>query len=213
MSALTVVAPAPKPIGATVYQMETAISAFLETAPMVQPEDEDQFLLDFWTALSTSVDEMGHRLAHLENQAAFAKSEIARLRQLQGEYEAAFEAEAELVVKTIQRNTAPDKKGKYPALEGKSVVLSLRKCPASVEITAPEAIPAEHISRSVTVKLPSTLWETILDSLDLEIANQVLDCKPQTSADISKTALKKALESGPVEGARLVNDKYSLVRK
>lgn len=216
MSALAVVPASSepsKPIGATVYQMETALGAYLDTAPLVKPEEEEQFLRDFYAALSTSVDEMGHRLAHLQNQADFAKAEIVRLRALQSEYEAALESESELVVKSIRRNCTPDKKGKYPTLEGKTVVLGLRKCPASVEITAPEAIPEEHVSRTVSVKVPAALWETVLDALDFEVRNQILDCKPQPDATISKTALKKALEAGTVPGATLIDNRYSLTRK
>jgi hypothetical protein len=66
----------------------------------------------------------------------------------------------------------------------------------------------------VTAKIPAALWEQILDSLEIEVMHQVLDCRPGNDASISKTALKKALEGGAVvPGAKLIDDRYVLVRK
>ena len=66
---------------------------------------------------------------------------------------------------------------------------------------------------NVSLRLPAEVWETFLDTLDLELRAELLD-GARVEYTVSKTAVKAALEAEqPVPGATISERTYSLVRK
>jgi hypothetical protein len=213
MTSLAIV-PSPAVTAAPLYVIEDQLAALIETAELVPPEQEQEFRVEFQTALTSAIekrDRVGQFLAHLEQQIDFAKFEIDRLRQRKVTYERTLERMESYVIQTIE-NLGTDDKGKYRTLEGKTTTFSVRACPASVEVTDESAVPAEY--KTLTLKLPAVTWEQLLDGLDIEQRAAVLGQvrSPEVSSD--KRSIKTALDGGvSVAGAGLVTGRHSLRRK
>ena len=212
MAALVAV-PSPGITADSLFQIETYLAALVETADFVPPEQEQEFLAEFQQKLLTAVeqrDRVGQYLAHLETQAAFAKAEIDRLRQRKGAYERAFQRVEQYVLNTIEF-LGVDARGARRKLEGTTVTFSARVCPPSVEIVDESAVPSEF--KTLTLRLPATTWEQLLDSLDIEQRAEILRQVKRAECEVSKSGIKAALDSGAsVPGAALATGKLSLRR-
>ena len=195
------------------YVVEKHLAALIETAELVPPEQEQEFRQEFEAALTTAVekrDRVGEFMAHLEQQAEFAKREIDRLRVRKALCERTLERLEQYVVETIER-MGIDEKGKYRKLEGKTTTFSLRVCPPSVEVTEEAAIPAEY--KTLVLKLPAVIWEQLLDGLDLEERAKLLDEVRSPEITVDKRSVKAVLDGGQVvPGAVLVTGRHSLRR-
>jgi hypothetical protein len=206
------VAPAPHPL--TLYAIEEQLTAMADTAELVPEDQERAFLEEFRAALTAAVekrDRVGQFLAHLEQQVAFAKAEIARLQERKAFFEQAVEKIASYVIHVIE-SIGPDAKGKYPKLEGRTVTFSIKDCPPSVAIQDEAAVPSDY--KAITITMPALKWEALLDSLDLEQRASVLDAVEKPKVAVSKTAIKKAIDGGAqVPGADLMVGKKALIRK
>jgi len=212
MAALVAV-PSPGITADSLFQIETYLAALVETAELVPQEQEREFLAEFQQALSTAVeqrDRVGQYMAHLETQAAFAKAEIERLRQRKGAYERAFERVEQYVLNTIEFLGA-DSRGARRKLEGNTVTFSARACPPSIEIVDESAVPSEF--KTLTIRLPASTWEQVLDSLDIEPRAEILRQVQRAECEVSKSGIKTALDAGAsVPGAVLSTGKLSLRR-
>jgi len=212
MAALAVV-PSPAVTAAPLYLIEDQLAALVETAELVSPEQEEEFRLEFQTALTAAMekrDRVGQFLAHLEQQIDFARSEIDRLRQRKAAFERALARVEEYVIDTIE-NLGTDSKGKYRRLEGKTTTFSLRGCPPSVEISDESSIPAEY--KTLLLKLPAVTWEQLLDRLEIEKRAEVLGQVRSPEVSVEKRPIKAAIDGGAaVPGAGLAIGKHSLRR-
>ena len=212
MAALAVV-PSPAVTAAPLYLIEDQLAALVETAELVSPEQEEEFRLEFQTALTAAVekrDRVGQFLAHLEQQIDFARSEIDRLRQRKAAFERALARVEEYVIDTIE-NLGTDSKGKYRRLEGKTTTFSLRGCPPSVEISDESSIPAEY--KTLLLKLPAVTWEQLLDRLEIEKRAEVLGQVRSPEVSVEKRPIKAAIDGGAAgPGAGLAIGKHSLRR-
>lgn len=208
-------APPPLSSALTLYQIEETLAALAETAEVVPPEQEEEFVREFAAVLQQTVekrDRMGQFLAHVETQVGLANAEIKRLQERRHAYERVLAKTEEYLVRTIQL-LGTDSKGRYKKLEGNTVTFSLRNCPLSVEVVNESKIPAEFRSVTITIKMPALQWEGLLDKLDLEAHAQILDCG-QVEYAPSKARIKTALESGQnVPGAGIAPRTYSLIRR
>lgn len=95
--------PAPYPL--TLYAIEEQLTAMADTAELVPEEQEQTFLEEFRAALTAAVDKrdrVGQFLAHLEQQAAFVKAEIARLQERKVFFERAVEKMESYVIHVIE---------------------------------------------------------------------------------------------------------------
>jgi len=104
MAALAVV-PSPAVTAAPLYLIEDQLAALVETAELVSPEQEQEFRLEFQTALTAAVekrDRVGQFLGHLVQQIDFARFEIDRLRQRKAAFERALARVEEYVIQTIR---------------------------------------------------------------------------------------------------------------
>lgn len=198
----------------TLYSVEEQLQSLLDTAELVEPEQEEQFLADFAQALDGAVakrDAVGQYLAHCESQISLAAAEIERLTERKRAFEASLERLKGYIVRIIE-GFGSDERGKYRTLEGTTVTLSIRKCPVSVEVTDETAVPMRF--KTVRVTLSAELFDRLLDSLDCELAGELLEHSKDSDISINKRLVKQALEAHlEIAGVSLVRDKHSLVRR
>ena len=132
-----------EPSGLTLYTLEDQLAALADTADMVPADHEQQFLENFKSALVAAVekrDRVGQLMAHLEQQVAFARAEIERLKERKEFYERVLERMEQYLIRVIT-SLGLDAKDKPRKLEGRTVTFSIKSCPASVEITDEPAVP------------------------------------------------------------------------
>ena len=194
----------------TLCDAEESLTALLDTAELVTPDQEQAFLADFEAALTTATDKrdrIAHRLARLEAQQAFAAAEIKRLQEFKRSAEAQQERLEGYVSYVIHR-LGKDAKGKYRKLEGNTTTMFLRACASSVEIAAEADIPLDY--KSATVRISAAMWLDVLNSL----ASADFPPTYETELTVDKRAVKASIDAGvEVPGAKLITDKTTLGRK
>jgi len=204
MAALAVVPVRPR----TLYELEESLTCLLDCAETVNPEQESIFVDELSQALTDTVekrDAVARWMSHCESQIDLAAQEIARLRDRKASFETSLERIKQYVIRVIEANGGRK-------LEGNCVTFSLRKCPASVEMINESAVPAEY--RTNTVRLPARVWNQLLDSLDLDLYEVAMRQITFVESTVDKRAIKAALDSGVLgAGARIADEKYSLVRR
>lgn len=197
----------------SLYAVEEYLAAFIDTADMVTPVEERDFRDAFQQALVTAVekrDRVGQFMAHLEDQIAFAATEINRLRERKALYERALERIESYVIHTIEV-LGRDAKGKYRRLEGKTVTLSVTGCPPSVEVTDEAAIPIEY--KTVTIKLSASMWGQILAGMESDQRDAFSKSIKCTEVSVDKRSIATAINRGEnVPGADLAIGKSRLRR-
>ena len=203
------VLPAARPL----YDLEAHLAVLVDTEEMVPAELEEQFALELHAILAATVekrDRVGQFMAHLESQVAFAHAEVARLKTREQFY-ATVLARMEGYVTRVIESLGLDPKGKRKKLEGTTVTFSLHGCDKRAEVTDELLVPTKY--KRVTVTLPAETWESVCDSLDLDLREQVLgevkSAKVEVSTSLVKTDLKADIA---VPGAKLAGGTY-LVRK
>jgi hypothetical protein len=188
-------APTPPPSRSlTLWDIETNLQALADSVESVEPEQEQQFLEDFRQALIQAKekrDRVGRFLAYCEAMGDMASKEITRLQKRKDFYLRTVER-LEGYVEKILRDLGQDEKGKWRKLEGDTSSFGLRNLPPSTIITDEAAVPTA--CKTVTVTLPAPLWEQVVDSLDMDLANQVLDAVKKPNSTVSKMLVKDAIE-------------------
>lgn len=128
----------------TLYTIEENLLSLLDTAEMVEDEQQQLAILDEIARADAQAiekrDGVIRFLRHLDLQQAAITTEIARLRALMDSYARGQERVEKYVVGVIER-FAPEPKRGPKKLEGTIGVLSLRKNPDSVAITDEALIP------------------------------------------------------------------------
>jgi hypothetical protein len=206
-------APEVLPAARSLYDIEAHLAALVETEECVPEELEAEYALELQATLVATAekrDRVGHFLAHLEAQIAFAHSEVKRLEEREQFYTRVL-ARVESYVTRVIESLGLDAKGKRKKLEGNTVTLSLRGCDKRAEVTDEDDVPDKY--KRVTVTLPVNTWELVCDSLDLDLRDQVLGEVKGAKIDISTSSVKAALKADiAVPGARLAGGTY-VVRK
>lgn len=197
----------------TLFDSEEGLLALADSAELVTPEQEAEFLADFEAALTTAVDKrdrVAARLAKLEAQQAYADAEIKRLQAYKKAKEA-DQARLENYVTYVIERMGPDSKGKPRKLEGNTSTLYLRACAPSVEVVDEALVPQDY--RTVTVTMSASTWEDVLHSLpDGPWRYGVAASK--TGSTVDKAAVKATIQAGiEIPGVRLVTDKKTLGRR
>lgn len=218
MSALSLVAPAVAATAAvaaprrTLFDVMEHLQAVTDSAEMVVAEQEQEFLADLEAAKLSArekIDKVAGFIAACEAQNAGAAAEVIRLRARQQYFAACVERMESYVLGTVMRQE-PDAKGRYAPLVGDTSTFAAKRNPPSVCITNEAAVPPEY--KAITLTMPLPFWESLLDSLDMDLCSGLLTQITSQTVACQKAALKPALQAGPVEGAHLVADKYHLVR-
>jgi len=199
----------------TLFEIEEGLMAFLDTAELVSPDQEQAFLAEFEQALTLAADKrdcVAHRLAQLENQQAFAAAEIKRLQAFKKSAEAQ-QTRLEGYVSYVIQRLGKDAKDKWRRLEGNSTTMFLRGCAPSVDVVDESLIPLDYKRAAVT--LPASLLDDILNALPEDFREHVLpEITRSLAVTVDKGAVKASIEAGvAVPGAKLITDKTTLGRK
>lgn len=196
----------------TLQAIEEHLSALVDTAELVPIDQEQAFVQELTVALTTAADKrdkVAGFLAHLEAQQAYASAEIARLQAFKRSRELQ-QTRLEQYIAYVIESLGKDAKGKYRKLEGHTSTLSLRACPASVEVQDETEIPLDF--KRANIEVPAGLWNDILNLLEPEMYRQVRNAT-SGHLTVDKRAVKAAIEAGgEVPGAKLVTDKTSVRR-
>ena len=196
MSAATVV-----PIRQSLWDIEERLAGLLDTAEAVLPEQEDEFVQELRAVLATAADKrdaVAGYMSHVEAQIQLAKDEIQRLRIRRQSLEDALDRIKTYTVRCMEGL-------EVKKLEGRTVTLSLRRCPASVEVTDEDQVPLAYKTAQLT--MPADLADQILDTLPF-------DAPVTLQHTVSKTAIKAALDEGArIPGAAFAEQRNTLVRK
>lgn len=196
----------------TLYEAEKTLAAFLDTEALVSPELEFEFQCALREALRTTKDKrdsIQRFLVHCESQAELCRQEEQRIAARRSKFEDAQQRLEAYVTTVIQQISEPDDKGHYPKLEGNTCTLSLRRNPASVAILDESAVPDDF--KTVTITLPAAVVQQIGTELAFaESEHMDAWIGARGSVAVSKTAVKKALASGPVAGAEMRLGAYRL---
>ena len=199
----------------TLFEIEEGLTAFLDTAEMLTPDQEQAFLAEFQQALTLAADKrdrVAHRLAQLENQQAFAAAEIKRLQAFKKAKESE-QARLEGYVSYVIQRLGKDAKDKWRKLEGNSTSMFLRGCAQSVDVVDESLIPLDYKRAAVT--LPASMLDDILNALPEDFRENVLpEITGSLAVTVDKVAVKAAIDAGvAVPGAKLITDKTTLGRK
>jgi Siphovirus Gp157 len=189
-----------QPRAPSLFALETDLQAMLDSAELVEPDQQAEFAADLEAALATTISKRDRTqgfLVHCESLVARAAEEIKRLQIRKAFFEAVVERVEFSVVRTI-KNLGVDAKGKYRTLQGETVAFSVRRCPVSVAITDEAKVPASF--KTVTITLPALSWEALLDSLEMEARAKLLGEIKRPDSAVNKPAVKEAIEAAAPAG-------------
>jgi hypothetical protein len=199
----------------TLFDVEEGLTAFLDTAEMVTPDQEDTFLADFEAALAAAADKrdrVAGRIARLEAQQGHAAEEIKRLQAFKKSKESE-QTRIEGYVSYVIRRLGKDGKDKWRKLEGNTSILFLRGCAPSVNVVSESLIPLDY--KRAMIQIGAAMWDDVLNALAPEFRDVVLAATTNDlSVTVDKVAVKAAIQAGiDVPGAKLITDKTALGRK
>ena len=205
--------PPPPPAARALYDLETHLAALLDTEDLLPEDQEQEFALELHATLVATTekrDRVGQFIHHLRSQVTFAHAEAARLREREQFYQKALDRMEGYVTRVIDM-LGFDAKGKRKKLEGNVVTLSLVGCKKSVEVINEEIVPTKY--KRVTLTLPADTWETVCNSLDLELRDQVLDEVKGASVEVSRSLAYPDLKADiEVPGLKLGGGSYVEVK-
>jgi hypothetical protein len=204
MDAIAAMPELPVVRAASLYSVEWHLDALANSAETVPEELEEEYGQELCATLLAAVatrDRVAHFMAHLENQVAFAKAEIARLKEREAFFTKVYDR-MEMYVMRVLEGLGLDDRGKRRKLEGTVCTFALNGCDKRAEISDEEAVPAKY--KRVVVSLPLETWELLCDSLDLDLRETVLAEVKSAKIEVSKTAVKNDLKANvEVPGAKL----------
>jgi hypothetical protein len=135
----------------SLYRIDEELQSLLDSLDVCPDElrpELEQRLAAYVTAEIDKIDRVGAVLSSLDNVAAHAKSEIARLHERQRSAErAARRLESYVLAVLRQRNGQP--------LKGRNVTLSVRRTEA-LTIVDPELVPDKFKRTTITIDVPKT---------------------------------------------------------
>ena len=191
--------------GVMLYAPEGYLAELEDTEGAVEPEQQAAFDLELAQALRATArtEKVGQWILQLEAQAEFCKAEAKRISEYGKRLEGWADRIRERVLYYIMsRGLTAD--AKFTKLKGKTVTMSARANPPSVEVIDPEAVPARY--KSIRVQMPLEQWHVLVDKCPNETAGAA------TSIDIDKRLIKEAIGRGEeVKGADLNIGKHSLM--
>ena len=189
----------------TLYESEGYLAELIDTEGVVTPEMQESFELELRQALSAAQDKrerVAQFILSMESQAQFAKDEAKRIRARGEQFERVAGRVREYVLNYIM-SKGLDASARFPKLTGKTVTMSARSNPASVEIQNADEVPVRF--KKACIEMPLDLWQVLVDAFPSDTAGAL------KSVEIDKRAVKAAMDKGEnVAGADLNIGKYSL---
>ena len=157
------------------------------------------------------VDGIAYMLAELNRRADIAMEEANRQEKRSKVWESRADS-LKAYVERIMQETGKTK------LEGEFNTLTLRKCPASVDIRQPELLPNEF--KRFEIKVPGDVWQSLVAELlckdertddDIETIKAELGKLKVSEPTPAKSYIAQVLKAGGgIPGCELVTDKVSL---
>lgn len=202
----------------SLFAIEENLAALLDTAEMVEEEDEDARLTILADIGETheaalrkrdNVIRLLRRLKYLIGNGTtkgVVDQEIADLRKLKGHLESRRERIARYIMGIIQRFGRDGKR-----LDGTVGTLTLARNPESTDITDETAVPSEY--KTLTITVPATAWEEHIRTHEWFSGERaaILDQITRTEVQIDRTAVKAAIKAGTeVPGGDLKLGEYRL---
>jgi hypothetical protein len=176
----------------------------LDTEGAVEPEQQEEFNRELAQILRAAArtEKVGQTILHLEAQAEFCRAEAKRISEYGKRLQGWADRIREGVLAYIMTKGF-DAKGKLTKLNGKTVTMSGRSNPPSVEVLDPEAVPPLY--KTAVVEMPLELWYILVDQHPHETAGAL------KRVDVEKRLIKEAIQQGrDVPGADLNIGTYSL---
>jgi hypothetical protein len=207
MPTLAIVAPAQR---VTLFNIEEHLTALIDSTELVAAEQEQEFIAELEAALVKAKDKRDHVagfIVQCEGQAAMAKGEIVRLRKRQAFFEAAVERMEGYVLHVLM-SQVPDAKGKYPPMVGNTSSFKAQRNPPTVSISDEAAVPAS--CKTISITLPAVLWESLLDSLDMDFAAAVLDAVTKPGSVVVKELVRDQIEAAVPDWKKQLEGKPSV---
>lgn len=193
----------------TLYEAEGYLTELLDTEGVVTPEQQQSFELELREALSAARDkreQVAQFIKQMEAEAKFAKDEADRIRQRGKRFEQVAERVREYVLNYIM-SMGLDASARFPKLEGRTITMSARSNPQSVDITDPDRVPAQF--KTACIEMPFEIWQVLVDAFPVDTAGALREVK------VDKRAVKAAIDKGeiacgPESGVDLIIGRYSL---
>lgn len=179
--------------GASLFEVEDDIQALLETADMVAPGLDAEFQLALSNKLKeskTKVDGVAWRLKDWEADVKKCKSAAKELAAFQAATQAKIDRLERYVSLVIQQRTT-NAKGQYPALEGHTSAMKLKRNPNSLEITDEAAIPAMY--KTLTITINAGAWEDFLQEMDPIARGYIADAIDKAECKVQISEIKKTI--------------------
>lgn len=158
-------------------------------------------------------DNIAGFLRECKGRAAALKAEEERLRAKRKRWEENEQRVKDRVAEVLAMQVDPQaiaaahQNQVLKRVNGRTSELKLCKSPGSVEVTDMSLLPDQY--KSVTVTLPLSRWEDVLDAL-LDAGKDAAWSGVAPEPQPDKRAIAAALKAGPVPGARLVEDSVHL---
>jgi hypothetical protein len=187
--------PPPPSVRRTLADLEESLKALEDTAELVTADQELEFLADLEDATvqaRAKRDRVGAFMAQLDGQVVTADLEIKRLQRRKAAFAAMVERMEGYVAHIVMRGT-PDRKGRYPKLEGNTSSFRVQRNAPTVLVTDEAAVPAD--CKTVTITLPAPMWDKVCSSLDLDFVGQVLAAVSKPDSAVVKASVKAAIEA------------------
>lgn len=197
------------------HEVESDLIAFFDSEATVTPELEAEFRADLAKQMALTVkkrDNVAGFIVHVEGLATLAAEEIRRLQRRKNVF-TNWADRLRAYVCAIIEQLPPDAKGKPAKLNGERFQMSVRACPASLEITDAEAVPLTY--KTVTVTMPAVAYEVYKAALAIDVDGEPADfAKLPAHYSIDNAAVKAELAAGrAVPGADLRVGSMTLVVK
>ena len=185
----------------TLYEISDHLVALLDSQDMCETDEQraecEREIAAYVEQQVRKVDNYARYLAHLEDQANFAKLEIGRLQKRKAEMEARADKLRDYAVDVMQRIG-------LQKLEGETATFRLKTNPPAVEITDEELVDAKY--KTLTITVPADRWEHAVDELkhgDAGAFDELLIWL-EVRCSIRRAEIAKAIKGGAtVPGADL----------
>ena len=199
----------------SLYRVEEAYLAFLDSEGLVQPDQELEFREELEQALlyrDEKREAVGQFMLYLGSQLEACDREITRL-QRRKETIVNVERRMSQYIKAVIKMVPPDKRGMYRHLDSATVKMYLRALPSSVDITDESQISSQY--KRVKVSMPLDLWQRLQNAQpELQMYTTLGINVGQITVD--KELVREAIESGrEVPGAdmKLSGHDHTLIVK
>lgn len=189
----------------TLYAVEGWVEDLQDTEGAVTPEQQQAFELELSRALESRdrTERVAQSIRQIEAAVEFGEKEIDRIRKRCNMLENIAGRLREGVLKFIIALEL-DGSARFPKLKGRTLTMSARSNPPSVEIKNLDEIPVRF--KTAKVEMPLELWQVLVDAFPSDTAGAL------KGIAVDKRAVKAAMDKGEnIAGVDVILDRYCLM--